>query len=54
MKKHIVLENADLKLCNGAGKEAVCSKETDRSKLDKGRMTSMLNKASWNVICLGK
>ena len=54
VKKHIVLENADLKLCNGAGKEAVCSKRTDRSKLDKGRMTSMLNKASWNVICLGK
>lgn len=52
--EHIVLENDDLKICNAAGKEVVCPKGTDRSKLDGGCMTSMLKKASWNVIRLGK
>ena len=52
--EHIVLENDDLKICNAAGMEVVCPKETDRSKLDGGKMASMLHKASWNVIRLGK
>ncbi len=52
--EHIVLENDDLKICNAAGMEVVCPKETDRTKLDGGKMASMLHKASWNVIRLGK
>lgn len=52
--EHIVLENDDLKICNAAGKEVVCPKGADRSKLDGGCMISMLKKASWNVIRLGK
>ena len=52
--EHIVLENDDMKICNAAGMEVICPKETGRSKLDGGKMASMLHKASWNVIRLGK
>lgn len=54
VKKHIVLEHGDLKICNSAGKENVYPKEVERSKSDHGQLVSMLYKASWNVICLGK
>lgn len=54
VKKHIVLENDDMKVCNSAGSQAVYAKETAQSKVDGGNVASMLHKASWNVICLGK
>ena len=54
LKEHIVLENSDMKLCNGAGQELVFPKTAEQSSLEGGMMTSMLHKASWNVIRLGK
>ncbi len=54
IKEHIVLENSDMKLINGAGGELVSPKTTDQSTLESGIITSMLHKASWNVIRLGK
>ncbi len=54
IKEHIVLENSDMKLINGAGGELVSPKTTDQSTLEGGIITSMLHKASWNVIRLGK
>ena len=52
--EHIVLEHDDFKVRNGAGHERVSPKKSDKSKLDDGTLTSILNKASWNVIRLGK
>ena len=53
--EHIVLENEDLKAVNGLGMEKVApANADDRSKLDGGIVTSVLKKASWNVIRLGK
>lgn len=54
LKEHIVLENSDMKLCNGAGQELVFPKTAEQSSLEGGMMISMLHKASWNVIRLGK
>ena len=54
IKEHIVLENSDMKLINGAGGELVSPKTPDQSTLEGGIITSMLHKASWNVIRLGK
>ena len=54
LKEHIVLENSDMKLCNGAGQELVFPKTVEQSSLEGGMMISMLHKASWNVIRLGK
>lgn len=51
--EHIVLESSDIKLCNAAGKEVVCPRAVQQSELDRGIMTSVLHKASWNVIRLG-
>lgn len=52
--EHIVLENDDLKAVNGFANEKVAPKNTNQSALDAGTLTSMLHKASWNVIRLGK
>lgn len=52
--EHIVLENSDLKVVNCAGEQKVLPKSVDRSAIDGGIMISMLNKASWNVIRLGR
>ncbi len=52
--EHIVMEESDLKLVNCAGEQRVVPKAAERSSMDGGIMTSMLNKASWNVIRLGK
>ena len=52
--EHIVMEESDLKLVNCAGEQRVVPKTVERSSMDGGIMTSMLNKASWNVIRLGK
>lgn len=52
--EHIVLENDDLKAVNSAKGEAVAPKASNASTLDDGMLHSVLNKASWNVIRLGK
>lgn len=52
--EHIVLENDDLNAVNSFAKETVAPKVTSQSVIDQGIMTSMLHKASWNVIRLGK
>lgn len=52
--EHIVLEHDDMKIVNSAKGEAVTPKCVDRSELEDGIITSVLGKASWNVIRLGK
>lgn len=52
--EHIVLENDDLKAVNSFANEKVAPKNTEQSSLDAGTLTSVLHKASWNVIRLGK
>lgn len=52
--EHIVLECDDLKAVNAAGIERVKPAVADQSQLENGTLTSMLHKASWNVIRLGK
>ncbi len=52
--EHIVLESDDLLAENGPFNEKVAPKQTSQSSLDGGMVTSMLHKASWNVIRLGK
>ena len=53
--EHIVMENDDLKAVNTLQKENVYPvNANDRSCLNDGYMTSVLKKASWNVIRLGK
>ena len=49
-----VLEHADLKAVNSpAGEKVFPADASGRTKLDQGEMTSLLKKASWNVIRLG-
>lgn len=52
--EHIVLEHEDMKICNHAGRESVMPQTVARSSIDHGTMTSILHKASWNVIRLHK
>jgi alpha-N-arabinofuranosidase len=52
--EHIVLENQDLKAANALGIEKVAPASTAQSTLADGVVTSMLHKASWNVIRLKK
>jgi len=52
--EHIVLENDELKARNGAGIQKVQPKACSQSKLEGGTVVSLLHKASWNVIRLGK
>ncbi|GLC82641.1 arabinosylfuranosidase ArfA [Lacrimispora brassicae] len=52
--EHVVLESGDLKAENGPFGEKVTPRQTSQSLLDGGVMTSILHKASWNVIRLGK
>ena len=54
MAEHIVLESNDMKIVNSAGGELVAPKTVDRSKDDNGIVTSLLKKATWNVIRLTK
>ncbi|MCP1103039.1 alpha-N-arabinofuranosidase [Aequitasia blattaphilus] len=54
LAEHIVLENSDFKAYNSAGEQVVSPKTVERSKIDKGYMTSVLNKATWNVIRMVK
>lgn len=53
--EHIVMENDDLKAVNGPAEEKVYPVNADdRTRLDGGAAVSILKKASWNVIRLGK
>lgn len=52
--EHIVLEESDLKIVNCVNEHRVVPRIVNRSSMDRGIMTSMLHKASWNVIRLGK
>ncbi|WP_265445273.1 alpha-N-arabinofuranosidase [Acetivibrio straminisolvens] len=52
--EHIVLEHQNLKIRNSVNGEEVHPKNSDQSSFDNGILTSMLHKASWNVIRLGK
>lgn len=42
----------DLKVVNAFGQENVKPKTTEQTTMDNGELTSMLHKASWNVIRL--
>lgn len=48
--EHIVLEHDDLKASNGPESQEVYPRTTDRSALEGGNLSSLLGKASWNVI----
>jgi len=52
--EHLVLEHDDLKAVNAAGMERVKPQRVSQSETDAGVMMSLLHKASWNVIRLGK
>ncbi len=53
--EHIVLESDDLRASNSSAQEKVAPKQAnEQSKLDNGKLTSMLHAASWNVIRLVK
>jgi len=52
--EHIILENDDLKARNGATIQNVRPEACNRSKQEDGMVISLLHKASWNVIRLGK
>ena len=52
--EHIVLESNDLKAVNSSLEQKVAPKSTSQSVMDGGVVTSLLHKASWNVIRLGK
>ena len=52
--EHIVLESDDLKVVNAFGQENVKPKTTQQTTMDNEELTSMLHKASWNVIRLVK
>jgi alpha-N-arabinofuranosidase len=52
--EHIVLENDDLKKENSLTSQAVTPTKSNTSSIEDGVLKTMLNKASWNVIRLGK
>lgn len=52
--EHIVLEHPDLKAVNSAMIQQVAPKLSHESILEQGKLTTLLHKASWNVIRLGK
>lgn len=52
--EHILLENEDLNCVNGFANEKVSPVSTNQSAMDQGILTSLLHKASWNVIRLVK
>lgn len=53
--EHIVMENEDLKAANSLAEEKVYPVNGDnRSRMEDGFIISLLKKASWNVIRLGK
>ncbi|MBQ1311522.1 MAG: alpha-N-arabinofuranosidase [Blautia sp.] len=51
---HVVLENEDMKAVNSAAEEKVSPKTADRTKMDGQVSTSLLKKATWNMIRFAK
>ena len=55
LAEHIVLTNDDMKAVNtGAGPNHVAPTQADATKLENGKMHTVLGKHSWNVIRLTK
>lgn len=55
VKEHLVLENEDLKATNSLANEKVYPVNVEnRTKISDGIATTMLKKASWNVLRFGK
>ncbi|MDY3919033.1 MAG: alpha-N-arabinofuranosidase [Candidatus Limivivens sp.] len=52
--EHVVLESEDLKAVNGPLESRVVPVQTDRSRVDGGTMESLMKKATWNMVRLGK
>ena len=52
--EHIVLECDDLTASNGPGQDRVVPGHSANSRVEDGILKTVLNKASWNVIRLGK
>ena len=52
--EHVVLEHEDLKACNSSLEEKVRPTQVNRSTIESGVIESVLTKASWNMIRLGK
>lgn len=52
--EHVVLENSNLKIVNSAGSQMVVPRATGMSSMDGGVIKSLVHRASWNVIRLGK
>jgi alpha-N-arabinofuranosidase len=52
--EHIIMENEDIKAANSHIFQAVSPKSIQDCKVDEGILTTILSKASWNVIRLGK
>lgn len=52
--EHIVLECDDLKATNSALAQRVAPKRSNETKVEGREVTSLLHKASWNVIRLGR
>lgn len=50
--EHITLENDDLKAVNSSACEKVAPSRSNATKVDGGKLDTVLNKASWNVIRL--
>lgn len=48
------MENDDLKAENGPDGEKVMPKQVAAGKVEAGELQTMLKKATWNVIRLGK
>lgn len=53
VKEHIVLESRDLKMVNQYQQERVRPQRVKRSVMEDGILTTVMNRASWNVIRLG-
>lgn len=52
--EHITLENGDLKAVNSSACENVCPINSSASSIENGILNTVLHKASWNVIRVGK
>lgn len=52
--EHVVLENSSMKAVNSPEKEAVFPHSNGNSVLENGTVTSVLHKASWNMIRLAQ
>ena len=55
VKEHIILTNEDMKAVNTeAAPDTVVPAKSEASKIDGGKLATVLGKHSWNMIRLGK